>query len=301
MLGAARAAIYPVDARGSSTANLYTAENNPKNPEDMQEVGAGPGREDGERNSDQIDEQILAEQSGGRAFVNTNDLSGVIDKVTSNSSHFYTLSYVPTNAKMDGGWRKIDVKVEGGKYSLSYRRGYFAVDTDLPSGVRNKKARKLAAQNSEIIDPLLPFMDLGMPQSQQILYKIRIVPVAAGKNEPAGKKDKNRYKIDFAIDLNDLNLDLGADGLHKGTLNISLIVYDRYRNVISREDHAVDLNIKLDVYAVFQNTGLQLHAEAAVPNGNFWLRTGVYDQRSRKVGTMEIALAAVKPLETAAK
>lgn len=301
MLGAARAAIYPVDARGISNADLYSAENNPKTAEGMQEVATGPGGEDRERNSDQIDEQLLAEQSGGRAFINTNDLSGVIDNVTSNSAHFYTFSYVPTNAKMDGRWRKIDVKVAGGKYSLSYRRGYFAVDNDLPGGIWNKKVRKLANQSPGAVDPLLPYMDLGMPQSDQILYKIRIVPATAGESESAEKKNKNHYKVDFAIDLKDLNLNLEADGLHKGIVNISLIVYDRYRNIINREDHLVALNIKPDVYAVFENTGLQVHAELAVPNGNFWLRTGVYDQGSRKVGTMEVALSSVVPLKVPIK
>jgi hypothetical protein len=80
-----------------------------------------------------------------------------------------------------------------------------------------------------------------------------------------------------------------------------LIVYDRYGNLISREDHLVELNIKPDAYAIFQNTGVQLHAQLAVPKGNYWLRTGIYDRGSRKVGTMEIPLSAVKPLETAAK
>ena len=303
MLGAARAAIYPVDARGTSNADLYTAENNPKSSEGMQEVATGPGGESHERNSDQINEQLVAEQTGGRAFVNTNDLSGVIDTVTSNSAHFYTLSYVPTNAKMDGGWRKIEVKVAGGKYILSYRRGYFALDAGQPGGVGNKKVRTLvaSAKNAGPIDPLLPYMDLGMPQSDQILYKVRIVPSTSAENEPDEKKDKNHYKVDFAIDLKDLNLNLEADGLHKGTVNISLIVYDRYRNIISREDHLVALNIKPDVYTVFQNTGVQLHAELAVPSGNLWLRTGVYDQGSRKVGTMEFALNSVVPLQVSIK
>lgn len=43
-----------------------------------------------------------------------------------------------------------------------------------------------------------------------------------------------------------------------------------------------------------------VHAEIVVPKGSLWLRTGVYDRNSRKVGTMEIPLAAVKPFETAA-
>jgi hypothetical protein len=167
--------------------------------------------------------------------------------------------------------------------------------------LRNQKVQKLAAKNPGAVDPLLPFMDLGMPQSEQILYKMRIVPAPPAENEPADKKKKDHYSVDFAIDLKDLNLPLGADRMHKGALNVSLVVYDRYGNIINREDHLAELNIKPDAYAMFQNTGVQLHAQLAVPTGNYWLRTGIYDRGSRKVGTMEIPLAAVKPLQTAAK
>ncbi len=311
MLATARAAIYPVDPRGTSANSLYTAENNlatASNRLPAQVIGVNGSLagsmtdEDKERNGDQESAQILAKESGGRAFANMNDLSGVIQKVAADSAYFYTLSYSPTNAKMDGNYRKVDVKVAGGKYNLSYRRGYFADDAALPGNamsVRDEKVQKLAAQNPGQVDPLLPSMDLGMPQSQQILYKIRVVPTVAKENELAGK-DKNHYSVDFAIDLKDLNLKPGADGAHTGALNVSLIVYDRYGNVIKRQDHLIELNPKPDVYAIFQNSGVQLHFELAVPNGNYWLRTGVYDRGSRKVGTMEFPLGAVKALDTAA-
>ncbi len=301
MLGAVRAALYPVDAAGTSNYAVFTAENNPStvpNPVSVERAEAD------ERNTDQLNAQILAEQSGVQAYANTNGLSEVIDKVTANSAHFYTLSYVPTNAKMDGVFRKIGVKVAGGSYSLSYRRGYFAVDGAVPGAAlakREQTIQKLAAQNPGAVDPLLPFMDLGMPQSEQILYKVLIVPAGAGENEPAGKKDKNHYKVDFAIDLNDLKLKVDADGTHKGILNISLLIYDRYGNMISRENHVAGLNIKPDMYAMFQNTGVPLHIELAVPKGNYWLRTGVYDQGSGKVGTMEVALSSVVPLQISTK
>jgi hypothetical protein len=69
--------------------------------------------------------------------------------------------------------------------------------------------------------------------------------------------------------------------------------------VVSRKDHIVQLNVKPDVWAVYMNSGVQLHAEIAVPKGNFWLRTGIFDEQSRKVGTMEVALAAVQAGPTA--
>ncbi|MGD0445884.1 MAG: hypothetical protein ABSA39_18275, partial [Edaphobacter sp.] len=59
------------------------------------------------------------------------------------------------------------------------------------------------------------------------------------------------------------------------------------------------LSIKPGVYTIFQQSGVQLHAEIAVPKGQYWLRTGVYDQGSGKVGTMEVALSSVVALDVA--
>jgi hypothetical protein len=104
----------------------------------------------------------------------------------------------------------------------------------------------------------------------------------------------DRYSVDFAIELKDLNLKLDPNGLHTDTLNLSMIVYDKYGQVTSREDHLVKLNIKPDIYTVFEKTGVQLHGEVSVPKGQFWLRTGVYDESSRKVGTLEVPLSSIK-------
>jgi VWFA-related protein len=302
MLGTARAAVYPMDARGTSVNAQYTAENNPK--AGVSANGGSIALEDEERNSDQNNAQIIAERSGGRAFANTNGLRNVLDKIESDSGQFYTLSYVPTNAKMDGGWRKIAIRVAGGDYALSYRRGYVAVDTDLSGnspGSRDHRAKKVAGKAPEAIDPLLPFMELGTPQTQQILYKIRIVPTATPSSPPADKKDKSFYGVDFAVDLKDLDLKLDANGQHTGALNVAMIVYDRYGNPVRREDHMAALNIKQDAYAAFEQTGVQMHWNLSVPKGNYWLRTGIYDRGSRKVGTMEIPLSAVTPINPAAK
>jgi hypothetical protein len=83
---------------------------------------------------------------------------------------------------MDGTFRNIDVKVAGDKFKLSYRRGYVARDTGVPGNamaIRAQAIDKLAEQNPGAVNPLLPFMELGMPQSQQILYKVKIQPLAA--------------------------------------------------------------------------------------------------------------------------
>jgi len=156
------------------------------------------------------------------------------------------------------------------------------------------------------MDPLRAFMDFGMPQTEQILYKALIHPMpekpdAAPTGKPAGKVPLTRYSVDFAVNLSDVKLKLDSDGDREGTLNVSLIVYDKYGTVAARGDYIGQLKIKPDAYKAFQLTGVQIHEEIEVPKGQFWLRTGLYDQSTHKVGTMEIPLSSVKPLEVAAK
>jgi VWFA-related protein len=315
LLAAARVAIYPVDVRGTTTQTLYTAENklDPTISSASQLIGPQGGFAGGtlsesiDKNSSDSTMDMLAKDTGGKAFLNQNDLSGIIGKVVASSSDFYTISYTPTDTKMDGGFRDIDVRVVEGKYTLSFRRGYFARDEDLPgaAGTKQQQASQQASQSPSKIDPLAPFMDFGLPQTQQILYKalIKQLPApasAAAETNGAAKGPVDRYSVDFAVDLKDLDLKLDSDGLHKGTLNLGLIVYDKYGQIASRAEHLVELNIKPDVYAVFEKTGVQLHGQIAVPKGQYWLRTGVYDQASHKVGTMEVPLSSVKALDGAA-
>ena len=317
MLAAARVALYPVDARGVSTVGFYQADSvlNPSISTPSQVIGGSgaqstaPLAEMQQREAEQSMMKQIADDTGGRAFMNTNGLSDVMAKINADSADFYTLSYAPTDAKMDGGYRKIEVKVAGGNFNVSYRRGYFARDADMPGAAlttRNKAIQKLATQNPGAVDPLLPFMDLGMPESEQILYMVKIQPLAPKADGATAEKNGENsggqsYAVDFSVDLKDLDLRLDSDGLHKGKLNVSLIAYDRYGHIASRKDHLVALNIKPDVYAIFKQSGVQLHAEVEVPKGQYWLRTGVYDQGSRKVGTMEVALSSVVPLQPSPK
>lgn len=309
MLSAARVALYPVDARGVEGNSLYNAETVlPTASQPSQMIGAGGllagtlTSDDAGRNMDQISMQTFAEETGGRAFMNTNGFAQVIDKITASSEDFYTLSYAPADTKMNGAYRKIDVKVSGGRYNLAYRRGYYAVDEGIPGRAietRDQALHAIAAQHNGAVDPLLPFMSLGMPQSDQILYEAKVTPEPPGASGP--DKGKLRYGIDFAVDIRDLMLVLDPDGKHRGVLNITLLVYDRYGNVVSHQEHLAALVIPTDAYAAFQTTGLQLHADIAIPKGNYWLRTGIYDENTRKVGTLEIPLAAVKPAPEAAQ
>jgi VWFA-related protein len=329
LLAAARVAVYPVDARGSTTNMFYQAENqlntltsaaSQVSGENASQSSAAPQatgvssaqsaqmlNEDAQRNTDQETMKQLAHDTGGKAFVNTNGLAEVIADVVKTSADFYTITYSPEDKDMNGLFRPIEVKVNGAKYNLSYRRGYYALDQDLPGAGNTTMA---AADAAKMTNPLAAVMDFGMPQSEQILYKTMIQPLppqqeaaattdSKPQEKPVAKGPTSHYMVNFAIDLGDVRLKEETDGLHTGSLVVSMIVYDRYGNIVTRKDHIVALNIKPDIYKVFEKTGVQLRDSVEVPRGQYWLRTGVYDPSTRKVGTLEVPLSAVKTTDTA--
>jgi VWFA-related protein len=72
--------------------------------------------------------QQIADVTGGQAFfpAAVKDLDGVYEKVVAQIRAQYTVGYLSTNEKTDGGWRKVDVKVTRKDLRVRSRRGYFA-------------------------------------------------------------------------------------------------------------------------------------------------------------------------------
>lgn len=67
-----------------------------------------------------------AENTGGLAVVNTNNLNAGLERVANQLSAYYVMGYYSTNSKFDGRYRKIDVKLKVPGVSVTARRGYRA-------------------------------------------------------------------------------------------------------------------------------------------------------------------------------
>jgi VWFA-related protein len=119
---AARAniAVYPLDPRGlntivEETMGLLAAP--------TPEVTAAMERE--RRVAGDL-LRSLAEGTGGTAGVDTNSLARTFARVDADSRHYYLLGYVPGDARRDGRYRSLDVKVKRPGVQVSARKGYTA-------------------------------------------------------------------------------------------------------------------------------------------------------------------------------
>jgi VWFA-related protein len=72
----------------------------------------------------------MAEETGGRVIEvgnNGKKLEGAFAQIEEELRTQYVASYTPTNAKLDGTYRKIDIECKGDGLKALSRKGYYAI------------------------------------------------------------------------------------------------------------------------------------------------------------------------------
>jgi hypothetical protein len=182
------------------------------------------------------------------------------------------------------------VKVSG-DYTVFYRRHYFEL--------RRKTIE--AASHAHASNPLLPQMGHGLPNSAGIPYRLEVVPIVMQPGPGAVPVGENaqltgkltRYDVEFQLQATGLRLPPDADGTRRKSLQVALVVYGKDFKPRNWEIREIHLSIKPEEWAAKQSVGIPFHPEISAPSGDVYLRTGVYDSSSSKVGTLEILLSAV--------
>jgi Ca-activated chloride channel family protein len=90
------------------------------------------------RNDQQLHLQQMADTSGGLAFfpMSLKEIDKAYDRVVAELEGRYMLGYISTNAKMDGTWRPVEIKLtkpELRNSKLRTRKGYFAPYREQPT------------------------------------------------------------------------------------------------------------------------------------------------------------------------
>ena len=73
---------------------------------------------------------VLAGETGGFVLSNASNFTGALMDIARDTSTYYVVGYAPTNAALDGKFRKIEVKVKADGARVRARKGYLA--TPLP-------------------------------------------------------------------------------------------------------------------------------------------------------------------------
>ena len=323
LLTRAQVAVYPIDVRGAMTSpNMDVSQSTAIYQDDVLKFGADKRFASDqikfhlENGSENLTMTRMAEDSGGYAFINNNDLVDAVNKAVAAGSHYYTLTYSPTDTNWNGEFRKIQVKLQQSGVSLAYRRGYYANDPNAPIVAHlTNKTRKDSATAAPHTDPMRVAMMHGAPNPTEITLKARVLPTSTEPETELAKDNTlnpssdvkgpyRRYTIDIAADPSSINIQRAPDGNYHALLQFLTYVYDQDGNLINVESNPVRGTYSPTVYRQILSTGIPYHEEISVPlKGDYSLRIGVHDLATNHIGALEVPVDTIKnlpPVATAA-
>jgi VWFA-related protein len=296
LLVRAQVAVYPVDARGLFVDPSLTAQVSgasfARNPQamnkQMSKFAVQTASEHGTMD-------MIADETGGKAFYNTNGLTDAVKQAVDEGSNYYTITYQPDDTNWNGAYRNVRVNVDRSGSHLFYVHGYYA---DTPDA-------KVQGQKVLPLRPVQVAMMRGGPDPTQIVFAARIVAADGTEdklpacNEPRDKEMKppyRRYTILAAAKIGDMTFAMTPDGAYHGAFDFISVVYDpdgKGMNLCANTMHA---DLSAAQYVAMLKSGIRLRQEIDAPaKGSYFLRIGVHDLASDRVGALELPLSAVKP------
>jgi len=317
LLSAAEVAVYPVDARSMQTNSYFTAS------EDTSRRSVYSASSDVSKSGLAFHQQLsqgittmdtLAEQTGGRAFYNTNGLSQAMVTASADGASYYSLLYAPDNTKYDGSLRHISIHLERGNYHLAYRRSYLADDTE-PSG----QPHGASDANSAPAQAAFTDLEFGAPPSHQLVFAARVdalekpVPATAeqmaalvpyqelaakARNRkfipPAAPLQMQQYQVQYGLLTKQLVLPESPNGDYHSDLSIAALAFNEDGDALWGTKARLKDDIPASKMKEIRENGYRAMQAFFVPVDTAVIRLVVRDELGGRVGSMEIRL----PLES---
>jgi VWFA-related protein len=275
----AQVAVYPMDVLGLQANQILSASQNVSRPQTLMN-----GRQIADRlNQEDIDltqshgtMDEIAQDTGGKACKNGNDLAGCVMTALKDSSSYYEMSFYPQNVNWDGRYHKIVVKTTRPGVKLVYRRGYYALDA-------SSLAKKLQPEDHlrQACADQLP--STTIPLTVQAL--------------PSGQSDNSQGELQYLLLISAAGLGSAQQG---GSYNLNVRVADcefaQKDTVFKINERELPKTVSGEVFHSWQSSGIPDHISLKPAADTRRIRMVVLDVSSGLTGAIDVP---VRPEEIA--
>ena len=206
----------------------------------------------------------LASDTGGRAFLDSNDFSKIFTGVQQDTSTYYLLGYHSTNAARDGRYRRIVVKSSLPGVKIDYRRGYYA-PADYQHSTKDDKERQL----EEELASDLPATDF---------------PLYLGVSYFRLEGNKFFVPISLVVPGSQIPFVRSSDR-DKATLDVIGIVLDNEHHPLNRIRDTVKLAVNTSTEV--QKKNVQYDTGMSLLSGKYHLKFVVRENQTGRMGSFE--------------
>ena len=149
----------------------------------------------------------LSGDTGGRAFLDSNDFGKVFTQVQQDTASYYVLGYHSSNPLRDGRFRRITVKIKRPGIKLEYRKGYYA-PSDFQHSTQDDRERQLTEElASELPNTDLPvFLAAGYFRLSDNRFYVPISLLVPGSEIPFTRNsEQDKATLDVIGEVMDEN------------------------------------------------------------------------------------------------
>jgi VWFA-related protein len=209
----------------------------------------------------------LASDTGGRAFLDSNDFSQIFKGVQQDTSTYYLLGYRSSNPARDGRYRRITVKVNVPGVKVEHRRGYYAA-----ADFRHSTKEDQELQLEQELASELPTTDLPLYLSAAYF-----------------RVEANKFYIPISLVVPGSQIPFTRNSdRDKATLDVIGMVLDSEHHPVTRIRDTVKLAV--DTSSQVQKKNVQYDTGLSLPPGKYHLKFVVRENQTGRMGSFETDL-----------
>ena len=207
----------------------------------------------------------MAEDTGGRAFFDSNSFGDVFQRVVDDTSAYYVLGYSSTNPNRDGRFRRIKVRLaKRTDLKLEYRSGYYA-PRDFAHATRDDRQQQL---------------------QEQLMSALSMTDLSAYVSTAYFRVSDNRFFVPLSVAVPGYQVPFThATDKNKSTIDVLGLVRDEQRRPVGRFSDTVKLaletNDELKRKTVQYETGMELAP------GKYHVKVVVRENQNGTIGSYE--------------
>ena len=206
----------------------------------------------------------LSSDTGGKAFLDSNDLGEVFDRVQRDTTAYYVIGYRSSNQLRDGHYRHIQVRVNRPGLNLEFRKGYYA-----PKDFQHFNAEDKEQQMAEELSSDLPSTDVAVYMAASYF-----------------RLDDRRFYVPVALVVPGSQIPFTKGGdKDKASLDIIGEVLDELKRPVGNMRETIKLS--LDASQEVRRKNVQYSTAFILTAGKYRLKFVVRENQSGRLGSFE--------------
>jgi VWFA-related protein len=226
--------------------------------------------------------RTLADETGGYAAVNANNVGTALNRIVRANSVYYVLGYYPKETPRDGRFHKIEVRTKRPGLRVSARKGYVSPrPLSAQEKLEQERARERGRGRSGDTQTSIELREiLNQPlQRNGLTMAVQAAPFKSESRQAS-------IAVAIEVDANRLRFAEQPNKTMTDAIELSLFAIDERGRSHGGNFYQFNLALRPDTYERVRSSVVRMNPRLAIPAGRYQLRIGVRESGAGEMGSV---------------